>query len=82
MTRTPTLLSLTACAALLAACGPSEPPKADPLVKCMFQTDAPGQYQSPANGEMPVVTPVPGTGATQAGADAMNACIRSKMGMM
>ncbi|MEM9126588.1 MAG: hypothetical protein AAGB28_12445 [Pseudomonadota bacterium] len=43
----------------------------------MFDVDAPGQYQSAAT-RVPVVSPVPGTGATQAGADALNACIQVK----
>lgn len=51
--------------------------KADYMTSCMFDTNAPGSYQARA-ADIPVATPVPGTGATQAGADALNACIQRR----
>lgn len=65
-----------ACALLLllplAACGPQT---ADPVTKCMFQVKPEGSYEY-GSGAYPVVTP--GQGGTQAGADAINACVAAR----
>jgi hypothetical protein len=42
----------------------------------MFEVNAPGQYGYPAGVAVPTV--VPEAGATQEGADAINACIRDR----
>ncbi|MBN9889166.1 hypothetical protein [Salipiger abyssi] len=44
----------------------------------MFQVDAPGTYEYPAGVANPVITP--GQGGTQAGADALMACVAAKVG--
>lgn len=69
-----TFLTLGAACLVISACSS---PKADYLTSCMFETKAKGSYSSPAQA-VPVATPVPGTGATQAGADALNACIQRR----
>lgn len=61
---------------LLAACSPGKSTP-DYMTACMFDTNVKGSYQA-REAAIPVATPVPGTGATQAGADALNACIRRK----
>ncbi|MEX0348058.1 MAG: hypothetical protein AB3N15_01445 [Paracoccaceae bacterium] len=77
MTKSFFTVAVIALAGGLSACnGPSK--QTDYLVSCMFDVSAPGEYQSAAAAQVPVVSPVPGTGATQAGADALNACIRKK----
>jgi hypothetical protein len=45
----------------------------------MFQVNAPGEYEYPAGVAVPTV--VPGSGATQEGADAINACVRERAGV-
>ena len=70
-----TIFAPIALVAVLGACSGSSNP--DYLASCMFDVNAKGQYQSAAV-DVPVVGPVPGTGATQSGADALNACIRAK----
>ena len=58
--------------ATLAACAA---PKADPVTKCMLHTNAPGEYSYDSRSPDGLV--VPGPGGTQAGAAAINACIRA-----
>jgi len=57
----------------VAGCGSPQP---DFSVQCMFEVDAPGSYSLSNGGSTPVA--VPGEGGTQAGADALNACIQRK----
>lgn len=48
----------------------------DYALLCQFEVNPAGSYEYPAGVSAPVV--VPGAGGTQAGADALNACIRRK----
>lgn len=48
----------------------------DLALRCQFEVNPAGAYEYPAGVAAPVV--VPGAGGTQAGADALNACIRAK----
>ncbi|NSX56439.1 hypothetical protein [Parasulfitobacter algicola] len=57
---------------LLAACGS---PKPGLVTSCMFEVKPPGTYEST---DLNSPTVVPGDGGTQAGADALNDCIRRK----
>lgn len=58
---------------LLPLAGCAFSPRSDPVVHCMLQIDPPGSYEYDAGVSNPFVTP--GEGGTQAGADALNACI-------
>jgi len=61
-------------AVTLASCGTTSAPQADPVTKCMLHTNAPGKYvYESRNGADGVVV---GEGGTQAGAAAINDCIR------
>jgi len=60
---------------LLTACAPAP----DYPVTCIARTGAPGTYDYPAG--VAVATVVPAAGGTQAGADAINACIRQMAGV-
>lgn len=59
----------------LVACSSSSATE-DLALQCMFEVDPEGSYAYPAGVRAPLVVPVPG--GTQAGADAINACIRQK----
>ncbi|EPX85522.1 hypothetical protein [Salipiger mucosus] len=59
------LLALASCAS----------GRGDPVVHCMIQVDPPGAYDYDGGQTPPLV--VPGEGGTQAGADAVNACLRA-----
>ena len=63
-------------ALLLSACG--GPTGQDYALACIFEIDPPGGYGYPAGVLVPTV--VPEAGGTQAGADALNACIIEKSG--
>lgn len=52
--------------------------KADPVTPCMFEVDPPGSYAYPLGVENPVITPA--EGGTQAGADALMACVAARTG--
>ena len=52
--------------------------KADYATQCTFEVKPPGSYSYPAGVNVP--TAVPAEGGTQAGAAALNACIRRKAG--
>ncbi len=60
--------------AALSACATSSGP--DYALQCMFEVDAPGEYEYAAGVLEPTV--FPSRGGTQAGADAINACIVRK----
>lgn len=68
---------LLAVAAALSACAGSGGP--DYPVTCVARTGAQGAYDYPAGVAVPTVTPA--EGGTQAGADAINACIREMAGV-
>ena len=70
-------LPLLAVAAALSACAGSGGP--DYPVTCVARTGAQGAYDYPAGVAVPTVTPA--EGGTQAGADAINACIREMAGV-
>lgn len=65
---------------LLSSCGRStvDPSRGgqDLVVACSFEVRPPGSYENADGDQVPTV--VPGAGGTQAGADALNACIRRK----
>ncbi|WP_208353960.1 hypothetical protein [Pseudaestuariivita rosea] len=63
---------LLATLLLVTACGS---PKPDLVTKCMFEVQPTGQYIST---DLDSPTVVPGENGTQAGADALNECIRQK----
>ncbi len=58
---------------LVTACGS---PKADLVTQCMFEVSPPGAYSGTGSGD--TATVVPAEGGTQAGADALNDCIRRR----
>lgn len=74
MTVSPARLSAALALSALAGCGMPEPP--DYALGCMFELNPPGAYEYPAGVAVPTV--VPGAGGTQAGADALNACVRDR----
>lgn len=74
MTKTGSLCGLIGAGLLLAGCVASGQP--DYPLQCIAELNPPGAYGYPAGVAAPTV--VPETGGTQAGADAINACVRTK----